>query len=284
MQNDQLRLHLSFMPPQMWNLICDARESKSHYYRDQRTDPHHLVSERDTNCFFDRADPNDPLIAKLQRYTAVTSVNDLLNEVDKTIEYVKTHSGVEVDYSQEDGEIPDEETDNTIVAPKGRADKTVPNVTVSDSATKRSHNTIVHTGHVTHPSKSQRITPTVESPPSNTAPKVASTFGGMTPQTMQVHKTSAYFTDKNGDETNVMEGENPFSPTGRAKMSYDISDTSAEDDEGIIHPTIDYNRNAKDKGKGKGKGKAKGKSLGKSKTKNKSKDPDYMVNHHLALQ
>ena len=43
-------------------------------------------------------------------------------------------------------------------------------------------------------------------------------------------------------------------------MSYDISDTNAEDDEGVIHPTIEYNRNAKDKGKGKAKGKAKGKN------------------------
>jgi hypothetical protein len=90
---------------------------------------------------------------------------------------------------------------------------------------------------------------------------------------MQVHKTSAYFTDKNGDETNVMEGENPFSPIGRAKMSYDISDTNAEDEDGIIHPTINYNRNAK--GKGKGKGKSKSKAKGKRKWA--TKDPEYMV-------
>jgi hypothetical protein len=31
-------------------------------------------------------------------------------------------------------------------------------------------------------------------------------------------------------------------------MSYDISDTNAEDDEGVIHPTVDYNWNAKNKG------------------------------------
>ncbi len=64
-QNDQLRLQLSFMPPQIWNQICDSRDNKSSLYRDQRTDPHNLVSERSTNYFFDRADPNDPLIAKL---------------------------------------------------------------------------------------------------------------------------------------------------------------------------------------------------------------------------
>ncbi len=131
------------------------------------------------------------------------------------------------------------------------------------------------TRHVAHPSKSQRIAPTVESPPSNIAPQVASTFGDMTPQIIQVHKTSAYYIDKKGDETKVMEGETPFSPIGRAKMAYDISDTNAEDDDGVIHihPTIEPNRNAK----GKGKGKAKGKSLGKSKTKRGPRDPEYMV-------
>ena len=90
-----------------------------------------------------------------------------------------------------------------------------------------------------------------------------------------MHKTSVYYKDKNGDDTRVMEEETPFSPIGRAKMSYDISDTNAQDDEGVIHPTVEPNRSAK--GKGKGKGKAKGKGLGKSKTKRSPKDPEYMV-------
>ncbi len=72
-------------------------------------------------------------------------------------------------------------------------------------ATKHSHNTIVHSGHKTHPSKSQRIALAMEPPPSNTAPQVASTFGDATPQTMQVYKTSTYYTDKDGDDTRVME-------------------------------------------------------------------------------
>jgi hypothetical protein len=189
------------------------------------------------------------------------------------MKYVKTHSEVEIDYSHEDGEIAEEAIDNTSVAPKRRADRAIHDIADNDGATKRSHNNIVPTGHVTHPSKSQRIAPTVEPPPSNIAPQVASTFGDMTPHTIQVHKTSAYYIDKNGDETKVMEGETPFSPIGRAKISYDISDTNAEDDEHIIHPTIEPNRNAKGKGKGKGKDKGKG----KGKKKRAPKDPEYMV-------
>jgi hypothetical protein len=70
-----------------------------------------------------------------------------------------------------------------------------------------------------------------------------------------------------------MEGDNSFSPIGRYKMSYDISDTNAEEDDIVIDPTIEYDRNAK--GKGKSKGKAKGKAKGKK--KGATKDPEYMV-------
>ncbi len=128
MRNDQLRFQLSFMPPQIWNQICDARDNKSPHYRDQRTNPHHLVSVRDTNYFFDQADPNDPRISKLQRYTAITPVTDLLNEVDEAIEYVKMHSGVEVDYSHEDGEIAEAAMDSVSVDPTTHADKAIQNV------------------------------------------------------------------------------------------------------------------------------------------------------------
>ena len=125
------------------------------------------------------SDPNDPRISKLQRCTAVTSVTGLLNEVDEAIEYVKAHSKVEVDYSQEDGEIVEETIDDTIVAPKRRDNRAIHNIADDESASKRSYDSIMPPGHVIHPSKTQRIAPTVESPPSNIVPQVASTFGDM---------------------------------------------------------------------------------------------------------
>jgi hypothetical protein len=235
MRNDQLRLQLSFMPPQMWNQIHDAKDNKPQYYRDQRNKPHYLIPERNTEFFFSPADPNDPRVSKLQRYTAVTSVTDLLIEGDETMKFVKAHSSVEDNCIHEDEEIAEEALGNTNVA----TDRTfvVPcperhRPRLAGNATKRSHNTIVHTGHKTHPSKSRRIAPTVEPPPSNSTPQVASTFGDMPLQNRQVHKTSAYFTNVDGDETRVMEGDNSFSPIGRSKMAYDTSDTFAEDDEG----------------------------------------------------
>ena len=94
---------------------------------------------------------------------------------------------------------------------------------------------------------------------------IASTFGEMKPQGKQMHTTSAFTVDKIGDETKFIDRQNPYSPIGGARMSYDISDTNAEDDEGFFHPTVDYNSNAKGKSKGKGKGKGKGKAKGKNK-------------------
>ncbi len=80
---------------------------------------------RETNYFFDKTNPNAPRISKLQHYTAVTSVTDLLDEVEEAIEYVNTHSGVEIDYSHEDGEIAEEAMDSVSVAPTARADKVI---------------------------------------------------------------------------------------------------------------------------------------------------------------
>jgi hypothetical protein len=86
---------------------------------------------------------------------------------------------------------------------------------------------------------------------------VADTFGDMVPQTMQVHKKSAY------NDPKIIEGENPFSPISRGIMSYDISNTLAEEED-------DSNWNTKGKGKSQGKNKAKGK-------KRAPKDPAFMV-------
>jgi hypothetical protein len=248
------------MPPQMWDKIYAAKASRSPYYHDQqRNNPHHLVPEKKTEFYFERADTRDPRVSKLQRYAAVTSVKELLHELDKTMNYVKAHSGVELDYVQEDGEIAEEASDNNDVAPNvtyvvpcpvihgpGLMDKVIRDIAHGESVTKRSHNTPVHSGHKVHPSKVQRTVP-------------ANTFGDMVPQTMLVHKESA------NNDARVIEEETPFSSVGRGKMSYDISDTLPEEED-------DSNWNTKGKGKGKGKGKNKAKGK-----KRAQKDPAFMV-------
>ena len=97
-----------------------------------------------------------------------------------TVEYVKAHSGVEFDCVQQVDEIAEEALEDGYVAPPvtyvvpcperhgpGLMDKVIHDIAHGDNATKRSHDTIVHTGHKVHPSKSQRTTTTVEPPPSN---------------------------------------------------------------------------------------------------------------------
>ncbi len=142
-------------------------------------------------------------------------------------------------------------------------DKIIHDIAHGDNAAKRSHNTIVHTGHKVHPSKSQRTTTEVEPPPSSTAPLIADTFGDMVSQTIKVHKKSAYLDPK------VVEGQNPFSSIGRGVMAYDVTNTLPEEED-----DSDWNTNAKGRGKGKGKGKSKNKAKGK---KRPAKDPEYMV-------
>ena len=138
-------------------------------------------------------------------------------------------------------------------------DKVIHDIAHGDNAAKRLHNTIVHTGHKVHPSKSQRMTTEVEPPPSNTAPLIAATFGDMVSQTIKKHKKSAY------TDAKVVEGQTPFSPIGRGIMSYDVSNTLPEEED-----DSDWNT----KGKGKGKSKSKNKAKGK---KRPAKDPQYMV-------
>ncbi len=54
---------------------------------------------------------------------------------------------------------------------------------------------------------------------------------------------------------------------GRRKMSYDISDTNADDDDGVIEPTIEMSK-AKARAKAKPKTKPKAKRNGPKKTQN----------------
>ncbi len=232
MRNHMLQFQLSYMPPKMWNSILRARKKDSKYYNDQRTNSHYLVPEKDTEFLFEQADPSDLRESKLQRMAAVSSVNDLLHEVDEVMDYIKTHTGVTDNFDYEDREIAEEAISNTDVAPSRtygvpcpvkhvpqRVDKVIKDIASDDNVTKRSHNAIVHTGHKVHPSKSQRITPTDDLNQSSSAAPVQSTFGDMPAQSAFVYKTSAYYTTPEGEQSRTMVGEHPFSPIGRSLLS-----------------------------------------------------------------
>ena len=129
------------------------------------------------------------LADKIRRCATVTSIKDLLNEEDETLEYLKSHNGT-VDPPINKGENivedaytvhMDEGADSSLTgatAPDTSGSFTTAIATdthtvnafatghlqqainihdMNDSATKRAHNNTVPSGHTAHPSKVQRM-------------------------------------------------------------------------------------------------------------------------------
>jgi hypothetical protein len=190
MRNDKLSLQLYFMPPKMWDTIDQAKHERSRYYEQQRTNPHYLTPVTGGDYVFVRVEPGDKFASKLQRCATVTSVQDLLLEVENVLEYLKSHNGIVDEPINEDDQIVEDAMsiqidgdanstpavrtapdmrggipsanpiDTTTVAatPTPRL-RMVQNLLTNDQASKRTHNTSVHTGHTVHPSKVQKMNP-----------------------------------------------------------------------------------------------------------------------------
>ncbi len=93
MRNEKLNLQLSFIPPKMWEVIVKATRKRSHYYEQQRTDPHHLHLSGGEYRFH-QSEPGDGVADRMQRCATVTSVKDLLLEVEDVLKYLKSHDGI----------------------------------------------------------------------------------------------------------------------------------------------------------------------------------------------
>ena len=72
------------MPPDMRQKIVLEKNAHSKIVLEQRTNPHHLMPDpaKQVKYYFAKADMSDPNVAKLQRDETVTSVKELLDEVD----------------------------------------------------------------------------------------------------------------------------------------------------------------------------------------------------------
>jgi hypothetical protein len=93
MRSNELQLYQSFTPPEMGDIIDQARLERSHYYENQRTDPHYLHLSGGEYIFM-RSEMSDALADRMRRCATVTSVKDLLLEADGTLEYLKSHNGI----------------------------------------------------------------------------------------------------------------------------------------------------------------------------------------------
>jgi hypothetical protein len=188
MRNEKLNLQLSFMPPEMWEIIAAATRERSHYYENQRTDPHYLPPSSGGYLFV-RSEPGSTTADRMQRCTAVTSVQELLLEVEDVLEYLKCHDGIVDGPDFEEGQIIEDATSiqmdgdanstpavraaasnmrggipsaNPIDAPTVTATpaprlRMVQNLLTDDQASRLAHNTSVHVGHTVHPSKVQKV-------------------------------------------------------------------------------------------------------------------------------
>jgi hypothetical protein len=127
MRNNKLARELSFMPPAMRQKLVHAKNQRSKIYLEQRTNPHHLIPDtvKKFEFCFVPADMSDPNLAKLQRDETVTSIHELLAEVEDVMcmTGLKFDIPIEIDNNLEqfeDGKIPSEKYDPSS-APKARS-------------------------------------------------------------------------------------------------------------------------------------------------------------------
>jgi hypothetical protein len=159
MRNNKLAFELSFMPPDMRQKIVLEKNARSKIVLEQRTNPHHLMPDtaKQVKYNFAPADMSDPNVAKLQRDETVTSVKELLDEVEEIMKMMGVTSTVNDLESYEEGEDV-QETHTTPPAPRAQDTKGV-NVNADEGVNKRAHEKSAHTGHKVHPSKVPRVEP-----------------------------------------------------------------------------------------------------------------------------
>jgi hypothetical protein len=110
MRSEKLNLQLSFMPPKMWDTIVRAEHEQSHYYEQQRTDPHYLHLSGGEYVFM-RSEPDNAVADKMQRCATVASVKELLLEAEVVLEYLNSHNGIVDQPINEDDQIVDDACD-----------------------------------------------------------------------------------------------------------------------------------------------------------------------------
>ena len=77
----------------MWDAIVRAARKQTHFYEQQRTNPHYL----DLTCGeyrFMQSEPGGLVAERMQRCATVTNVTDLLLEAEDVLKYLKSHDGI----------------------------------------------------------------------------------------------------------------------------------------------------------------------------------------------
>ncbi len=182
MRNERLNQQLSFVPPDMWKVIATMERHNKHSYENQRTDPHYLQPVPG-GYMFTRSEPGSIPAERMQRCAAVTSVQELLSEVESVFEYLRCHDGIVEPPDHEDEHIIEDTISiqmngDTNMTPAARAAAAnmrggIPSANPIDTPTvnatpaprlrmvqnkldneppRLAHNTSAHIGHTVHPS------------------------------------------------------------------------------------------------------------------------------------
>jgi hypothetical protein len=94
MRNERLNQQLSFVPPDMWEMIATMERDNKHRYENQKNDPHYLQDCSRGEFTFTPFEPGNVPADRMQRCAAVTSVQELLSEVESVLEYLRCHDGI----------------------------------------------------------------------------------------------------------------------------------------------------------------------------------------------
>jgi hypothetical protein len=93
MRNEELNRQLSFMPPQMWDVVAEATKKKADRYEQQWADPHYLHLSAGEYRFMRHEPDSGIVVDRMQRCAMVTSVKELLLEVEEVLEYLNGYPG-----------------------------------------------------------------------------------------------------------------------------------------------------------------------------------------------
>ena len=246
MRNNELIHELSFMPPAMREKIVQAKNEHSRFFSEQRTNPHYLVPEKETEFIFEPADTNDPIVSKLQNFATVFSVQDLLNETNDVMNFIESMKDVTDDLFEDQGNTTQDA--NSIAPLRVTKARELISMATDQNATKRSHDSIAYNGPRVRSSKIQRMSPSEDDiNHSSSAAILKSTFTGMIAQSAYVQRTNSSFISQDGERFSSRVDKNPFAPVGQNIVAYNVTrgNASSSTDAPSIRPKSRTDKNAK---------------------------------------
>jgi hypothetical protein len=271
MRNEKLNHQLSFMPPEMWDVVAEATKKRSRRYEQQWADPHYLHPSAVEYTFIRHEPDSGIVVEKMQRCASITSIKELHLEVDEVLAYLKSHNGIVDQPINENNNIVEDavrtapdtgdlrgcipsanEIDiRTVAANRAISLRMIQNILPNDSALKRTHNT-VPPGHVVHPSKVQKPNPQASLNSSNDVAHQQDTFNRMSAYGSPGYMANSYINEP------TMDTSHPFAELPRDVVGYTVwrDDNSSSDNSSYNNSRWNSKMLVRNKGKEKGKGKS----------------------------